>query len=521
LKSVRTRALAVVLLVALVVFSGCTAARDPKPTPTPANERGPVPILSGDGTKTLTHVVSFDGHSIPITLYRPVEATAAAPVPIILQSHGWAGSRATGDGVYRDYHRAGFAVVSIDMRGHGEARSTSVSQLDHLDYEIKDVREVLTYLATLDWVAHESADDVLAGSIGGSYGGAYQLLTAATDPRLDAIAPEITWNDLVQSLAPNGVIKSAWIDLLYSSGNLQARLHPNIHQGFAVAQSQNRIADGSVPGEYDLRSQLRRSSPSSHPGAIRVPTLLIQGVNDTLFNLNQAVANYEAIRATGADVRLVTHLSGHILNTRGTIPVPAPQPVGLQSPTGGSPCGSTRNLTISFYQVQLLGRHVDLGPAVCFALEDQTTITADEYPLKHAEVHTFVLGPAPVTQLLARSGLVLPVFKADAEGAVLAGIPRLKANVTTSGEAILFYSLEAVRGDDVRTLNAQVTPHRITTSGPVSLELGGLGARLGPGERLQLNISNFSDQFGHNGGRTAAMTSLNQIQLDLPLVAKT
>jgi hypothetical protein len=63
------------------------------------------------------------------------------------------------------------------------------------------------------------------------YGGGYQLLTAAHDDRLDAIAPEITWNSLPQSLAPNGAVQSTWVDALYGAGVAQASLADVIHQG--------------------------------------------------------------------------------------------------------------------------------------------------------------------------------------------------------------------------------------------------------------------------------------------------
>lgn len=39
--------------------------------------------------------------------------------------------------------------------------------------------------------------------IGGSYGGAVQLAASSIDPRIDAIVPVITWNDLAYSLGPN------------------------------------------------------------------------------------------------------------------------------------------------------------------------------------------------------------------------------------------------------------------------------------------------------------------------------
>ncbi len=58
-------------------------------------------------------------------------------------------------------------------------------------------------------------------------------------------------------------------------------------------------------------SLLLRSSPASVPGRIDIPTLLIQGENDSLFGLDQANANYQAIRRNGAPVDMVWFSGGH------------------------------------------------------------------------------------------------------------------------------------------------------------------------------------------------------------------
>src|ERR1019366_4424849 len=56
---------------------------------------------------------------------------------------------------------------------------------------------------------------------------------------------------------------------------------------------------------------LTRSSPASVASRIDVPTLLIQGENDSLFGLDQASANYSAIRRDGAPVDMVWFAGGH------------------------------------------------------------------------------------------------------------------------------------------------------------------------------------------------------------------
>ncbi len=58
-------------------------------------------------------------------------------------------------------------------------------------------------------------------------------------------------------------------------------------------------------------SLLLRSSPGSVAGKMRAPTMLIQGENDSLFGLDQANANYRALRRNGAPVDMVWFAGGH------------------------------------------------------------------------------------------------------------------------------------------------------------------------------------------------------------------
>lgn len=477
----------------------------------------------GSSEKTITTVASFDGHEVPITVYRPLAADAAHPVPVILHSHGWSGHRETGDGAFPEYVAAGFGVVSIDMRGHGDARTTSAARVMDVNFEIRDVEAVMTYVATLPWVQLDGPGDARLGAMGGSYGGAYQLLTAALDPRLDVIAPEITWNDLVESLAPNGAPKSAWIDLLYGAGNALARVDPEIHEAFAYVESTNSIPDGTVPGIPDLKAQFTASSPKSYPSAIDVPTLFVQGAPDTLFNFNQAVANYRQVKATGAPVRLVTHLGGHILNTNGTIPVPAPVPVGLQPPTGPSPCGSYTSLSVAWFQRYLLHEAVATGPEVCLALEDGGTVSGDAFPLEGTRMRPYALPGRALVVDGAPEATRFPVLTATRD-TTIAGIPTLRGTWTSvAPDAIVFWTLEVTDASGAtHVVDSQVTPQRRAGaplgSAAFALDLSGAATKLHPGDRLDLVASGWSDQYAHNAGRVPGTVTVSGLTLSLPVL---
>src|SRR4029078_12846440 len=58
----------------------------------------------------------------------------------------------------------------------------------------------------------------LLGMAGASYGGIIQLVTAAIDPRVDAIVPNITPHDYTSSLFKERAVKAGWGLILVGAG---------------------------------------------------------------------------------------------------------------------------------------------------------------------------------------------------------------------------------------------------------------------------------------------------------------
>ncbi|WP_068925220.1 alpha/beta fold hydrolase [Planobispora rosea] len=286
--------------------------------------------------------------------------------PAVLLAHGFGGSKqSVRDSAVR-LAQEGYAVLTWSARGFG--RSTGQIALNSPDYEVKDVRQLVDWLARRPEVRLDASGDPRVGIAGGSYGGAIALMAAAHDSRIDAIVPQITWYDLADALFPNatgqgpesGVFKRMWAGLFFSRGGPQAPggLAALTGQGGIGGQNgqegQEGQADGdprAVPGGQDGRSPgtvrpptpeevrcgrflpeicdmyqqvaetgratatavetLRRSSPISVRGRIRIPTLLLQGQRDSLFPLGHADANAKAIAATGAPVRVAWFDGGH------------------------------------------------------------------------------------------------------------------------------------------------------------------------------------------------------------------
>ncbi|MEA3190281.1 MAG: type transport system ATP-binding protein [Thermoplasmata archaeon] len=448
-----------VLVVAAVALSACLG-------------QGPGSSTAPPERATFLTIASFDGHPVPVTIYRPEGASAAAPVPVVLHSHGWGGARETRLEAFRAFTDAGLAVVSIDMRGHGEARATSQARVASPDFEIRDVQAVLGHLAGLDWVRQEAAGDPVAGAMGESYGGAFPLLTAALDSRLDAVVAEDTWNDLVHALAPNGVPKTAWVASLWLSAAIQGRIHPDIRAGF-----EQTLRDGAVPAS--LAAALAASSPSHQAGGVAVPALFVQGANDSLFDLGEALRNHA--QATGP-VALVAHLGGHSLDT--------PVRGNATAPPSRHPCGLPDALALAWFQRHLLGEDT-ATPTVCLALDGGGVLTLPALPEPNHATHPADPLRLQVGNMTARAAT--PVRPAGGDGA-LVGVPRLEGTVApTAASGVVYWSLEAVDAEGhARAANGQAMPQRVVPSGspqPFAFDLAPVALRLRAGETLRLAVA--------------------------------
>jgi hypothetical protein len=142
-----------------------------------------------DGGATVTdHVIaSFDEVELEATLFLPPAASADDPVPLVLRTHGWAGSRETSaSGTLQRLLDEGYAVLTWDSRGFG--CSGGVVRIDDPDTEGRDVTALIDWALDNAPIATEG-DDPVVGMTGGSYAGGIQTAGAAVDNRLDALAP--------------------------------------------------------------------------------------------------------------------------------------------------------------------------------------------------------------------------------------------------------------------------------------------------------------------------------------------
>lgn len=494
-----------------------------------------LPARAAEHTATNATITNpDDGTKIAVTVFKPASAGPDTQVPVILHSHGWAGSRtSTIGGVVKRFLDAGFGVVSIDQRGHGA--SGGQANVQDPTKETEDIKAVIDHIATLPWVAHNRdadgnliADDPLLGAIGGSYGGGYQTMTALDEiadegrTRFDALAPEITWFDLPESLAPQGVARTAWVTALYAAG---ARMLPQyIHEGFAWGAGTGQWPDGTLFGQSngaipDLDSEFHKHAPAAFAEKgilIDVPVLLRQGTSDNLFNLNQGIKIFE--EAVTEDARkqsyFVAYNGGHAL--------PNALPPGTA--TGGDSCspqGDFTALTIDFYKRIFSGSSTDgLMPARYNLTTAAGTgcIHLDELEAKR-KVNVDPLGTGST---ITTAGAGAPINIPVAEGPMtLAGIPTLTGKVTTASlDSRAFFGLAVgTTPADARVIQNNLMPLRrgLPVQGDdFRIELPGIAAQIAEGETLFLTITPVSDMsFGH-GSRVPGPMVLDALELTLP-----
>ncbi|HXP18024.1 MAG TPA: alpha/beta fold hydrolase, partial [Streptosporangiaceae bacterium] len=208
------RALVIAVIAGVLAVGGVIAGVSVAGRPARYSARN-VRIAVLDGPRNSDHVV-LDG-----TFFTP---GGAGRVPAVLLAHGFGETKDSVRGEAIGLARAGFAVLTWSARGFGA--STGQIALDSPDYEVKDVEQLVTWLARQPRVLLDHPGDPRVGIAGASYGGAMALLAAGYDHRIDAVVPEITWNNLATALFPNaaggppvdGVLKKQWAGLLFTQG---------------------------------------------------------------------------------------------------------------------------------------------------------------------------------------------------------------------------------------------------------------------------------------------------------------
>ena len=586
----RPRALA--LLAAAAAFAGACLISTPG-----ASAKGcpnaSTSTVSGSSSYTYTRgcMVSFDGTAIVYNLFEPLHPAAHSVYPI-LEGPGWGGAGATTPD--KQLIAAGYGELTWDPRGFGQ--SGGVAEVDAPGAEGRDVSALIDKVLTgRPEIAVDSGGrsgqprytndgrrsgtygQPVVGMTGGSYGGGIQFATAAFDKRVKAIVPVITWNNLNYSLWPGNVIKLGWGELLYGAGLAEGaaeHLQGDIQGAPSGGDGGNQTggydpmihyseASGTALGYPDHTSlawfgqrsmAVYGAGPAGHVPDI--PTLLIQGTVDTLFNLNDAWSNYLEVKGhyPGLPVKLIGFCGGHVSCPTGPPPSGAnySATASKSSPVApGESAGTyTENATIAWFNHYLRGKGAGDGMPATVVYQDQN---GNFYPLSTLPTTT-APGPAtivsvPVSGTLVDHGapsgagplgvdtavtdgatssgdpgqVTVPVLTAPAHADVpIVGIGHVTADVTVAGAASeLFFRLidkntggvldlqtAPIRVDNLDLQDNGTSPNLPPAPQTVSLDLAGSAYDLPAGDTLELQVSTSTDSFAPNRGN-AVVTLAN------------
>jgi len=509
-----------------------------------------------------------NGEVIGATVFEPAVMDCTKKYPLILWQSGWATPRPQGlipldpnpvDTVETLIYElvapldslvaANYGVISYDPRGTGT--STGLVRVMDPDYEGANVVRLVDWAeVNLDWLAYGPSVDgsdphnLMLGSIGPSYGGGYQNMLLAIDPkkRLDAIVPVVTWHDLRYSLAKDNVIKETWLDALYTQfpqdkydpwayGAVQQALADNLptsdilqfldyHSLAYFTDGQANTNDSSAAPQ--LLAPLIDVTTDGGPGTAprlaptfppEVNALYIQSPRDTLFNFNEGTANYEALKNNGADVRLFTEQAGH--NTIATISdtgltnagpkdpyvIYQPDPLSISTLCGGV---TINDAVVAFFDEHLKGMTGRVNQVlgtnpVCLSLTalDSVSATAVQHGGTAFSIAASATGNAVTVGTDDDQTTTIPLLTVSGSSDVLAGIPTADITVTDTDNpadsdttnTIIYVGIGqkhalGLPGWDL--VDNQLTPLR--GLGQHTLDLSGVATRLQPGDQLGLML---------------------------------
>ncbi len=516
------------------------------------------------------YVTSFDGTKIFTHFYPGQGVGEGQRAPTILVGPGWSSPGDTSGGGASGPEAAfgltgidtfishGYNVLTWDPRGFGQSGGTV--EIDDPKYEGRDVSALIDYVAKqpeaqLDQtckrkhrhhghhrrrrVCRRSPNDPRVGMAGGSYGGGIQLVSAATDHRIDAIAPTIAWHSLISSLFPDNSIKLGWGSLLIGLGIEGATVPGGLSDPANAPARQDQhfydtLTRGTTTGSVnqDDLDWFSSKGPGNLTKRIKVPTLLIQGTVDTLFPLDEAVANYDVISRNKAKVvrnGLVKRHHGHAVKRR--VPTKMIWFCGGHGAcfTGNGPAGYTDERQLAWFDRHLRGQKVDTGPKFAWIADDGQLRTGGQFPLpRTGTLRGSGSGTLPITPGQGSGGLI---FATEAANALNVDIPGPSSDANALGAPRIDLTYRGTGAPERTFVYAQIvnprtgevlgnisTPIPITLDGQqhsISHELEMVAGRAPAGGGYKLQLTPSSSLWDIQ--RSAGAVDFSSVHVSVPL----
>jgi ABC-2 type transport system ATP-binding protein len=235
--------------------------------------------LIGVATPQPVTITASDGVQLACSIVEPDGTPPSGGWPAVILFHGLGGSHTDMEPIATGaLAPAGYVSLECDARGTGA--SGGQFGLDG-PRENQDAQDLYTWLA-----ARPEVSDTEIGALGISLGGGAVWNATAAGVPFKAIVPVITWTNLQSALAPEGVAKTELVALL-------AALTPASRWDPDLLAASETLAQGTVTPAAAAAAAAR--SPLAQLPSISVPTLLVQGRHDFLFDIDQAETAYREL----------------------------------------------------------------------------------------------------------------------------------------------------------------------------------------------------------------------------------
>jgi dienelactone hydrolase len=243
-----------------------------------------------------------NGVALDSDIYRPKGLGGDRRVPAVVLSHGWGGSKASGERYAAKFAAAGMVSLCFTHGGWGSSGSRVVlagdaPALDDDNEGIANVRVIRELLDPLEWLQNfrcaidyiegePNVDPSRIGAWGTSFGGGVAMHTAANDDRIKVLAVQVA------SLS----VRS---DALVERGKQRA-----------IDMARGRIA--SVPQGIDgdlfprlagtpHLARLLQFDVTKEAGKLRIPTLMLDAEHEEFFDVAENCGKaYAVLKAQGA-----------------------------------------------------------------------------------------------------------------------------------------------------------------------------------------------------------------------------
>ncbi|WP_226704665.1 alpha/beta fold hydrolase [Microbulbifer elongatus] len=149
-------------------------------------------------------ITTFDGTGIDANLFVPDTPAPAGGYPTVLFTNNWMLDKNQYLLQAKELAKNGYLVMSYSTRGFGASGGL---------VDVAGNNSIADASVLIDWLEDNYAVGKL-GLAGISYGAGISLVTAAQDPRVDAVAALSGWPDVIEGLYPGNTVNLVWGTIL-------------------------------------------------------------------------------------------------------------------------------------------------------------------------------------------------------------------------------------------------------------------------------------------------------------------